>query len=311
MPFFSVVIPLYNKEDYIEDTLKSVMNQTFTDFEIIIVDDGSTDKSLLKINSFEDLRIKVFHQNNQGASASRNKGIELAKANIIAFLDADDIWLPNHLETLKNLVNDFPNCGLYCSRYQTKLTKRKIIKHSFSDVIADNFRGIIPDFFKASLMHRVAHTSALAIHKNIFAKYGVFDLDISSGQDLDLWVRIGAYSDVAISNEITSIYRFEIPNTLSKTSFLKKNLIDFKKFETLEQTNKSLKQFLDLYRLEYAIHYRMAGSILNSKMLLKEIRSKIPVKSKILLNLHPKLLQLLLKTKHLLKRIGFNFTIYQ
>ncbi|APY10094.1 hypothetical protein BWZ22_02075 [Seonamhaeicola sp. S2-3] len=309
-PFFSVVIPLYNKENFIEDTVNSVLNQSFKDFEVIIVNDGSTDESVLKANRFKDQRICVYNQENAGASAARNKGIALAKGSLIAFLDADDLWLPNHLKILKNLYNDFPNCGLYCSRYKTKISRNKIIKNDLTNCVEDNYKGIVADFFKASLKNRIAHTSALAIPKHILSKYGVFDVNISSGQDLDLWIRIAAHCNVAISNEITSIYRFEILESLSKTNILSKKLIDFKKFESLEKTNKSLKIFLDHYRLEYAIHYRVFGSISKSEELLKEITSDIHLKSKILLKLPPKLLQTLLKVKHYLRKKGIDFTIY-
>ena len=83
MPFFSVIIPLYNKEQFITNTLKSVLNQIFTDFEVIIVNDGSTDKSLEKIAEFTDHRIQIYHQDNQGVSTARNKGIELANDDIV------------------------------------------------------------------------------------------------------------------------------------------------------------------------------------------------------------------------------------
>ena len=126
MPFLSVIIPLYNKESYIKNTLRSVLEQNFTDFEIIIVNDGSTDNSLEIVSSFKDERIQVIHQPNSGASSSRNKAIQSAKTEYIAFLDADDFWFPNHLEELVQLIQDFPNCGMYCSRYQTIISKNQL-----------------------------------------------------------------------------------------------------------------------------------------------------------------------------------------
>ena len=92
-PFFSIVIPLYNKENYIGHTLKSVLNQAFQDFEIIIVNDGSTDKSLEKVNSIKDARVQLFSIENRGVSYARNYGIEKALASLIIFLDADDTWM--------------------------------------------------------------------------------------------------------------------------------------------------------------------------------------------------------------------------
>ena len=95
----SVVIPLYNKEKKIEYTLKSVFTQTFQNFEIVIVDDGSTDNSVEEVEKFTDSRIRLIHQTNAGVSAARNRGIEAASGELIAFLDADDVWMPEYLAT--------------------------------------------------------------------------------------------------------------------------------------------------------------------------------------------------------------------
>jgi len=101
-PFFSVIIPLYNKEKYIEATLSSVLKQTFTDFEVIIVDDGSSDNSLKIVSQFNSPKISIIHQKNQGAPLARNNGIRAAQSENIALLDADDHWHPNHLLELIN-----------------------------------------------------------------------------------------------------------------------------------------------------------------------------------------------------------------
>ncbi|MCX6184716.1 MAG: glycosyltransferase family A protein, partial [Flavobacterium sp.] len=92
MAFFSVIIPVYNKEQFLVHTINSVLNQSFTDFELLLIDDGSTDSSPALLNQFTDERIKLISQNNQGVSAARNLGIKEAKAPYIAFLDADDLW---------------------------------------------------------------------------------------------------------------------------------------------------------------------------------------------------------------------------
>lgn len=309
-PFFSIVIPLYNKESFIEKTLRSVLKQSFLDYEILIIDDGSTDASISEIKKLNDPRIQIISQKNQGAAAARNKGILIAKAEHLVFLDADDIWFPNHLEELRKLHTDYPDCGMYCNRYLTKISKNKIITNSFSNSIPDDFRGVIPDFFEASLINRVAFTSAIMIPKTILTEYGSFDIDISSGQDLDLWIRIAINKKVAISNKETAIYRFEIPNSLSKTSFLSKKLIAFDKFKLYETKNKSLRKFLDIYRLEYAMQYRISGDKEKSSELLKKINSTPPLMTQFLLTLPPKTLRFLLKIKHLLKRRGINFYIY-
>lgn len=105
----SIVIPLYNKRKYIGTTLQSVLDQTFTDYECLIIDDGSTDGSELIVKSFKDSRLKYFRQENSGVSSARNAGIRLAKGNYVAFLDADDRWDRHYLETMVGLTRRYPD----------------------------------------------------------------------------------------------------------------------------------------------------------------------------------------------------------
>ena len=310
MPQISVIIPLYNKGFIIAKTLASVFAQTFTDYEIIIIDDGSTDSSVEKVNQFDDSRIQLFQQVNHGAAAARNLGIEKANYELIAFLDADDYWFPNHLATLVQLYENYPNCGIYASRYLTKIATNKTITNSFSNCIPDDFQGIIPDFFKASLINRVATSSSILVPKTILIQNNGFNKEVTSGQDLELWTKIGIKNRVAISNKTTAIYNFELPNSLSKTSFSKKKLMDFKQFSEAEKQNNSLKKFLDIYRLEYALQFRIAGEIEKSNSYLKDITSKIPFKTKVLFITPSFILKFLLKVKHLLKKYGIDFSVY-
>lgn len=309
MSKISVVIPLYNKEESIEKTLLSVLNQNFPDFEIIIVNDGSTDASLQKIEQFEDNRIKLFHQDNKGAASARNLGIEKSTSELIAFLDADDIWLPNHLEELHQLYLDFPNCGMYCSRYLTSITENKQLKNNLLG-INDNYRGIIQDFFKSSYINRVATSSSVLIPKKNLVEEKGFDAKISSGQDLDLWIKIAIKHKIAINNTVSAVYEYHLPNSLSKTSILKKTLPDFSQYITFERQNPSLKAFLDLYRIEYALNFRVFGAIKKSDAYLKDVTTEIPFKTRLLLKLPPLVLRSLLKLKHWLRSKGIDFTVY-
>lgn len=109
----SVVIPLYNKAAAITSTIQSVLAQSYPYFEIVIIDDGSSDNSVQKVRLIDDKRIKLISKQNGGVSSARNYGIRMAKYEYLAFLDADDYWEPSYLEELINLINDFPNAGLY------------------------------------------------------------------------------------------------------------------------------------------------------------------------------------------------------
>ena len=146
-PKISIVIPLYNKSNAISKTITSALQQTFTNFELIIVNDGSTDNSLDIVNSINDDRIKIYNTKNKGVSAARNFGIAKSSSNYIAFLDADDIWLPNHLDNLNTLLNNYPDCGLYCTAYE---------KH-FTNIVSPAVFNSIPnkkDGFLQSLTYR-------------------------------------------------------------------------------------------------------------------------------------------------------------
>lgn len=125
----SIVIPLYNKEQTIINTLNSVFKQTYSNFEIVIINDGSTDNSVKIINqNFDDARIRIINQKNAGVSAARNKGIEESRGEWISFLDGDDEWLPNYLEEVQKAIEKYPNNSIIITgRYsQNYLTKKKI-----------------------------------------------------------------------------------------------------------------------------------------------------------------------------------------
>ena len=310
MPKISVVIPLYNKGFIISETLESVLVQTFTDFEIVIVNDGSTDSSFEIVSQYTDNRIRLYNQENKGVSKTRNAGIEYSKSELIAFLDADDYWHPNHLEELYQLYIDFPNCGLYASRYFMKISEENTIKTTYIQAVSDNFRGILPDYFLASMQYRVGLTSVVAIPKKMIQGNFLFNPELNGQEDLELFTKIAIDKPVAITNKYTVEYNFAIENQLSKIQFIQKKIIKFDQFSADESKNKSLKKFLDLYRLEYALQFRIIGDIKESKFYLKDITTKIPFKTRTLLVTPSYVLRLLIKIKHALKKRGIDFTVY-
>ena len=308
MPFFSVIIPLYNKENHILQTLNHVLEQSFSDFEIVIVDDGSTDNSLQLAENVKDRRIKIFRQQNQGAAAARNTAMKNASGQYFCFLDADDDWKPNHLAQLFETIKKFPVAGMYCARYQTKVSEHRVLKINFKD-LPNGLTGYVKNFFENSLVYRVALTSAVCIPKRVFEEIGGFDEAISSGQDLDCWIRIALKNKVVITKEATVVYNNFLPKSLSKTEISQKKLPDLDKFKDEEMKNPSLKKFLDIYRVEYAVHHHISGNRNEAERLLKNV-GQMDLKAKILLSLPPFILKKLLKLKRGLKRRGLDFTIY-
>ncbi len=302
-PYFSVVISLYNKETHIQSTIESVLAQTFTDFEIIVVNDGSTDGGEAVVKSIDDARIVYYSQENQGVSAARNFGIAKAKATLIAFLDADDYWYPNHLETLKALCEKFPGCGLYATAYEKSYFNTFTVKARFNE-LPDNFTGIVTDYFKHSIIDAIAWTSATAIPKTIFESHDMFDNNLKSGQDTDMWIRIAIKENVAFSSNITARRIItDSKNHLSSSKHRANRIILTEKFKTDEATNKSLKRYIDLNRFAIAIDRKMNGDNHSFKKIYRDIDlNNLSLKQKLALKIPKAVLQLLKKLQnHLIK----------
>ncbi len=306
----SVVIPVFNKGFILSETLNSVLQQTFTNYEIIIINDGSTDNSIEVLSDFNDSRIQIFSQENKGAAAARNLGIKKSKGELIAFLDADDYWFPNHLEEISKLYYDFPNCGMYCSLYKIKTTHKHFQKTSFRG-IQSGFRGIVNNYFYSNKPFRISWTSSLAITKDILEKFNGFNENITNGQDVELWTRIGLKHPIALSDKTTAIYNFNTISSLTKQNINSMNLMSFKEFEEEEKNNKYLKEFLDLHRFFYAIQFKTSGNLEKANSYYKGINTKnIGLTNQILFYLPSYILKLLYFIKRKLKRIGIEFSTY-
>ena len=311
MAYFSIIIPLYNKEVFIEKTLQSVLNQTFNDYEIIIVNDGSNDASLEKIKRFTDSRIKIFHQNNQGVSVARNKGMKMAEGEYFCFLDADDEWTNDYLENLFFTIKKFPDAGMYCSRYKTKIADGKYSYCKFID-ISEEYEGYVKDFFGSSIKSRIGNSSANTIHHTVIKNIGFFDDTLYNGEDIDYWIRIALKHNVVICKNTTVIYNFLQTNkSLSRIKINEKKLPTFDQFLEDEKNNPSLKKFLDVYRIEYALHFHTFGNKEKKKFYLKEVeRENIEPKVKLLLSMPAFILRYALYGKRYLKKFGIDFNIY-
>ena len=191
-----------------------------------------------------------------------------------------------------------------------KISSNKTFKTSYSPAVSDDFRGVLPDYFKASKDYRVGLTSAIAIPRNILQDHFIFNPEISSGQDLELYTKIAIEKPVAITNMFSVEYNFSLENQLSKTPILQKTLMNFDQFKSAEESNLSLKFFLDQNRLEYGLQFRIVGAIEKSNYYLRDITSEIPLKTKILLANPSFILRFFLKTKHLMKKYGIDFSVY-
>lgn len=178
MPKISVVIPLYNKEKSIASTLRTVLNQTFSDYEIVIVNDGSTDYSVAEAGKVQDDRIRLIHQQNAGVSAARNRGIEEAKGELIAFLDADDEWSPEYLFTQYHLYQKYPQCDVFACNYEIQDFYQNRTPATIRRLPFKEKDGILNNYFEvASCSNPPLWTSAVMVKKNSLTKGG----DVSFG----------------------------------------------------------------------------------------------------------------------------------
>lgn len=204
---FSVVIPLYNKEKYIARTIRSVLEQTVQEFEIIVVDDGSTDNSVDEMKKFDDDRIRIVHQKNGGVSAARNRGIDEARYDLIVFLDADDFWEPDFLETVLKLSNEYKDCSVFAVNYSI-LSYDGSIRTPIVKGLPKTFqKGILENYFDiASRSDPLICSISVAIKKKALLEIGAFPEGIRAGEDLLTWARLASKYDIAYTIEPKAVF---------------------------------------------------------------------------------------------------------
>lgn len=203
----SIVIPLYNKEKQIVKTIQSVLIQTLQDFEIVIVNDGSTDNSVVELEKIADARIRLIHQQNAGVSTARNKGIAEASYELIAFLDADDEWKPEYLETQYALYEKYPECSVYACNYELRYDNGKVSNTIIRKLPFQGQDGVLSNYFEvASCSHPPLWTSAVMVKKEAIQCIGGFPVGIKSGEDLLTWARLVIKHKIAYSQKVCSIF---------------------------------------------------------------------------------------------------------
>jgi len=201
----SVVIPAFNSEKYISECIDSVLNQTYQNLEIIIIDDGSTDNTVNIVSGYNNDKIRLLHQKNSGSGAARNHGIQQASGKWIAFIDADDIWLPEKLEKqLKNCSDKswshtdlFFHGGIYP-------------KHTRTTELTSKHSGFI---LRNLLVENSIGTSSVIIKKEVLEEFGGFNTDLRALQDWDLWLRVAEKYPICYIDEALVYYRVHSKST--------------------------------------------------------------------------------------------------
>jgi glycosyltransferase involved in cell wall biosynthesis len=288
----SVVIPLFNKGPYIARTLDSVLRQTFQDFKVIVVDDGSTDDGAEIVRGFDDPRIQLIQQPNQGESVARNRGVDESQSDFVAFLDADDEWMPKHLETILNLIEKYPSAGMYttaCAR-KFRTTEEKIRSVNYQCIPNPPWEGLIPDYFKSGARGSSPVNSSVAvIPRKIFQEVGGFPEGYWWGPDADLFGKIALRYPVAFSWEVGAIYHVDASNRASdrhippdyQEPFVTTAFTALAKGEVPQELTESLIEYI--YGKEYvrAMRYIADGDPAAAKTILKQFKTKWNYKDEI------------------------------
>ena len=205
----SVVIPLYNKQRQIADTLRSVLWQSFRDFEIVVVNDGSSDGSMAAAEAVHDARIRIIHQENAGVSAARNRGIAESRYELIAFLDADDHWMPDYLQTQYELIQKYPECSVWACDYEFVHSDGSVHPTCIRKLPFAGEDGILSNYFEvASCSHPPICSISIVVRKCALQAIGGFPVGIQWGEDLLTWARLAFSYQLAYSRRVLASYSF-------------------------------------------------------------------------------------------------------
>lgn len=212
---FSIIIPLYNKAPYIRKALETVCAQTYRDYEIIVVNDGSTDDSAVVAESYlqhaEGICYTIISQDNAGVAAARNRGVKHASGQYMAFLDADDWWEPDYLARMAELIADYPQAGVYgCNYVYYKPGKTRVALN-----IPTGYINYPKAYYEGSAMP--IWTGATIMPKTVLEEMGGFPLGIKLGEDFLLWAKTALHYKVAFLNEPLAYYNNDVPANMRAT----------------------------------------------------------------------------------------------
>ncbi len=250
---FSVVIPLYNKEKSIPLTLQSVLSQTYADFEVLVVNDGSTDNSRQVVAAVDDARIRIIDKVNGGVSSARNTGIAEARFEHIAFIDGDDLWNKDFLTVIASLVKDYPEADVFATGYSCNSAPEVVMY-----TLGVEQRGIVTDYFTKVYTAPFMHASSVCITKKAFQKAGLFNENISHGEDYNMWDRLGRLCTIAAAPEAMASYRSDTENRAMPILPAPEKLWLYHVDPALI-THKAMKNYYSRYVRRAVVRYLTAG----------------------------------------------------
>ncbi len=310
MPFFTVIIPLYNKEKYISGAIESILNQTFIDFELLIINDCSTDKSAEIATDFLSEKVRIIHhEKNSGLAATRNTGIKKANSNYVTFLDADDVWKPNFLEKIFHLIQNFPEARIFGTNYEEIWDKTVKKPHNNSDSLPKNFVGYV-NFFKMNLKQGIYNHGSVCLHKEVYENVGFYNEKMNFSEDLDFNIRANYHYKLAYDNSVQMSYFMQTDNQLTRSSLENKTIPDFDLYEDWAKTNSDLKKYLDFERYVLGKRLKKYNDSRWKKMIAPIDLNNLNWKQNLLLKLPSSALNSLDKVKLFLLKLGIKPSTY-
>lgn len=266
--FFSVIIPLYNKGPYVAKAVKSVLAQTFKDYEIVIMDDGSHDDSYDIASRAVEGRINchIHRQQNAGVSTARNKAVALSHGDYLCFLDADDWWEPTFLEEMSKLIKEYPEAGIYGTNYtivNESKHKTRVAEIGVEPTFKIGYINYCQVYAKSLAMPLC--TDSVCIPRTVFNEMKGFQKGIKLGEDFLLWIKIALKYQVAFLNKPLAYYNQDVEEA-NRGVFRKGYDPDtfmtfhFDQFEEEESKNRDLKVLLDRLRVYSLMRFRFANA---------------------------------------------------
>ena len=264
MARFSVIMPLYNKAPYVRKAVESVVEQTYGDWELIVVDDCSTDGSATVVEKIVDPRIRIVRLGvNGGVGAARNRAVAESTAAHICFLDADDWWEPTFLEEMAGLVDRHPGAGIYGTGYYiVKNGRKRVAPIGVEEGFTEGEINYCQVYARTLCMPLTS--ISVCMPRRVFDEAGGFPTDVRLGEDFLLWIRITLKHKVVLLNKPLSNYNQDVDVTFRGTHHLhppEQNMLwKLGEYEPLEKTNPDYKQLIDNLRT-----YGLQSYLLNSK----------------------------------------------
>ena len=256
-------MPLYNKAPYVRKAVESVVGQTYMDWELIVVDDGSTDSGGDIVTSIADPRIRLVRQENAGVSAARNRGVVLSgeaafRSPYICFLDADDWWEPTFLEEMAALIERHPDAGIYGTSYWiVKNGRKRLAPIGVEEGFADGEINYCQIYAQTLCMPMTSIT--VCIPRRVFDETGGFPLGITLGEDFLLWLRIALTHKTVLLNKPLANYNQDVDIAHRGTHHLhppeRHMLWQLGEYEPLEKSNPDYKQLIDNLRTYSLMNY--------------------------------------------------------